>query len=151
MFPTNVIDVLHPLMEQLDGIKHVYKRQIEPVDPDSSLGLTYFDWTPEDLELGGFGPTLSTYRFGAQVMVKHTNEEDGTRLHVELATRVRRAFWQDLSVRAALSALVVEDGDWKERVQRWGVTQQRFASDQVDRQFLFLSMLEFFVQTESVS
>jgi hypothetical protein len=56
----------------------------------------------------------------------------------------------DQPLRVGLAALSVASGSSIERAQRWGIRQQRFSSNEIQGAFLYLSTLEFWLETETI-
>lgn len=134
-------------------IKAVFTRPLRPSDPKVSLGVFAANWQPDEYEMGNPSPaepTLQTYQYAIQVLVKHSEEQAGRALHGLVSKSVRSMLYRDQDVRLALSQLTETSLGVLERFQRCGVRQQRFANNEIDGQFLFLSTAEFWVQTESV-
>lgn len=148
-FPINVIDVLAEELKSLPaGI--VLRRALRPTDPDRSVGIYAMDWTPRDSVIGQFDPAVATYTYTVQAMVKHANEEEGRHDHAAYAQAVRLMLYRDPALRVRLAGLSETDGNVTERSQRWGVRAQRYASNEVDGEFIYLSTTEFWVETETV-
>jgi hypothetical protein len=57
--------------------------------------------------------------------------------------------YRDTTLRIAFPQLVVTDLGVTERVKRWGVQQQRFFSNELAGTWVYLSNLEFFIETET--
>ncbi len=152
-FPNNVLILLYQELVQLEGIEYVGVRPLKPEDPPVSLGLFVIDWVPGELEMAGTpnpDPTISTYLYGIQALVQHANREEGLLKHTLLSKMIRSMLYRRESLRVRLSQLNETSLGVTERTQRWGVRQQRFMSNDLEGSFLYLSTLEFWVETESV-
>ena len=156
-FPNNVVDVLASKFLSIEGLEYVLKRPLRPIDPDMCLGVFALDWTPGEFEMGGSvnmdippDPVTSTYVYAIQCLVKQSDEEEGILKHTVLSKIVRAMLYRDTALRVALSTLNETSLGMKERTQRWGVRTQRFIQNEIQGQFVFLSILEFFVETEVV-
>ncbi len=128
-------------------------RPLRPEDPATSIGIFVMDWVPGELEMAGRSnpdPTLSTYLFGIHAFVKHGDREDGMIKHALLSKMVRSMLYRQESLRVRLSQLSETSLGVRERSQRWGVRQQRFMANEIEGSFLYLSTLEFWVETESI-
>lgn len=135
----------------VDGRPAVFSRPLRPSDPAASLGIFEVDWQPDDSEFGAVFPTLSTYVWGLQVLVRHGDEQEGRALHSAITKSVRTMLDRDPDTRVALGQLNESPvGGGVERAQRWGVRTQRFANNEIDGQFVFLSTTDFWLQTESL-
>lgn len=149
-FPNNVVDVLTEELGAVEGVEHVAKRPLNPPDPNMSIGVYALDWIPQGFEIGQYEPVLATYNYALQAFVKHANEEEGILKHTLLSKLVRSMLYRETSIRVRLGALTETSLGIKERTQRWGVRQQRFISNEISGQFLFLSTMELWLETEAV-
>lgn len=161
VFPNNVIllvaDRIKLLDESLSG--STYRRPLRESDPNTAAGVFAATWEPdqESLEMRGLGqnpapsePTISTYVIGVQAFVKDFSEERGLARHSVLSKMIRSMLYRDAPLRVGLSALSVTMNDSVERSQRWGIRAQRYLSNEIDGNFLYLSTLEFWLDTETV-
>lgn len=156
-FPYNVVELLKTHLVSLDGVTAVVGRPLWPTDANGSLGVVMLTWGPdnESIEMGlGESPaevTISIYTYVLQFWVKNANEEEGERVHAEVSKRLRRMLYRDNDLRLALRALSFSSDGSTERLKTWAVTGQRFSNNQLtDKTFIFLSVTEFQVQTETV-
>lgn len=161
-FPNNVVLALKPRFETLPGlvvpnadavdVSQVFMRPLRSSDPNISIGLIAAEWTPNESEIGQMDPAISRYLYLIQAFVKDADEERGLRSHAALSKRVRAMLYRDAPTRVALGSLSVQDAGagLTERTQRWGVRQQRFMANEVQGSFLYLSTLEFWLETETV-
>lgn len=149
-FPTAIVDALAEQLALTTGVGKVMRRPLRPTDPDQSIGVTASDWVPNEQVIGQHDPAVGTYLFAIQAFVKHADEEEGRDDHTDLAQAIRAMLYRDLGLRVRLASLSHSADGLIERVQRWGVRQQRYASNEVDGQFLYLSTTEFWVETETV-
>lgn len=155
-YPYVVIAAVKPVLIDLDGVKDVFGRVVSPNDPNGSVGIYPVDWTPTAYEIGmPFDPSLTAYHYGVDVLIKHSSEEEGSQVHAELSSRVRRALQGSGAIRTALGGLsVAHPGDDLaspsiERVLRWNVTRQTYAAVEINRTMAFLSVTNFDVDTET--
>jgi hypothetical protein len=94
-------------------------------------------------------PTLQEYNLGAQAFVRDGDEEVGLAVHSVLSTRVRRVLYRDEPLRVALQGLSVTDEfGATETLKRWGIRTARYFSNEIDAQWVYLSTLEFWIETE---
>jgi hypothetical protein len=95
-------------------------------------------------------PTLSTYLFNLQAFIKDSQEERGLNVHSVLASRVRMVLYTNPDLQVIFAALSADLGNGlTERMSKWGVGNTRYYSNEIEGSFLFLSTLEFWVQTET--
>jgi len=149
-FPNNVVEVLSDEFGSIENLQYVLKRPLNSTDPDMSIGIYALDWVPQSFEIGQYEPVLATYHYALQAFVKHANEEEGILKHTLLSKLVRSMLYRETSIRVRLGALSETSLGIKERTQRWGVRQQRFISNELEGQFLFLSTMELWLETEAV-
>ena len=95
-------------------------------------------------------PTLQTYTLGLQAFVKDTEEERGLAAHSHLAQRTRSVLYTDPNLQLVFQGLsaTLENG-FKESMRRWGVRTARYFSGEIDAEMLYLTTLEFWIQTET--
>lgn len=150
-FPNNIVEVLATgLMTGIPSIETILRRPLRVSDPTRSLACFSVDWAPTQLEIGGFGPTLARYDFAIQTLVKEADEEEARRNSAVLAKSVRKMLYSNGALSLQLRGLSeTGDGDI-ERVQRVGITRQQFASNLLNKQMLFYSSTQLWVETETV-
>ena len=151
-FPMNVVDVLHDRLAKLMPDHAVIDRPLRTSDPARSIGLYVADWNPEgnSQEIGQYEPTVSTYQFRVQNLVKHTDEIAGKALFALDAKSVRVVLYRDPNLRLLLSELVEELIGTRERATLWGVARQRFLSNEMRGTFVYLAQTDFWLKTESI-
>ena len=156
-FPENIIDVLaDEIGLQMKGLDAVLKRPLKPIDPDITIGIFTVDWEPSlpSAEMGGglrtYGPTLGAYQFRIQYLIKHGDEEEGRTLYA-LGTKNLRSILAGASdLRVRLGELDEVSLGLHERVQRFGVRNQKFLNNEIQGTFMYLSSTDFWVETESL-
>jgi hypothetical protein len=166
-FPNNVVEVLITQYQNLSMLsdveiedhgflsqkKAVFSRPIRPTDPAASMGIFSLDWEPDEVEMTGIPnsePVLATYRYGIQVLVKGGEAQSGLALHGLVSKSIRSMLYRDAGLRLALSQLNETSLGSLERYKKHGIRSQRFANNEIDGQFMFLSTAELWVQTETV-
>lgn len=151
LFPENVVDVIHDEVKALDASLTALRRPLRPSDPNYSVGIFGMDWEPVDFEIGGpRDPALSRYQVGIQSLVKHATEEDGQALHTNIAHRVRIMLYRSGALRVRLMSTKVDfAGGIVERVTRWGISSQRFRSNEISGQFVYLAVTNVWIETET--
>lgn len=160
VFPNNAVELVVARIKLLDEslANSTYRRPLRESDPNTSCGVFAATWEPDtdSIEMRGGSnpapsePTIQTYMLGVQAFVKDFDEERGLARHSVLSKMIRSMLYRDTPLRVGLSALSVTMNDSVERVQRWGIRQQRYLSNDIDGNFLFLSTLEFWLDTETV-
>lgn len=153
-FPTNGLMVLYDRLALIEGVALVVRRPIRPIDPSFTIGVTSQDWEPNGgPEMRGRtnpDPTISRYIYAIQAFVKHSDVDEGLRLHAYLAKKIRVMLYRDPDLRVRLAALTEDDLGVHERTQRWGVRRQNYMSNEVDGTWLHLSTTEFYLETETI-
>jgi hypothetical protein len=153
-FPWNVIAKIKPRIKGLDTDLFVVSRPLMPTDPQQSVGIVPIQWGPreESMEMGGRfpgEPTLQRYDFVIQCMIKDTDQQSGPAVISALSSMVRRMLYRDDNLTVDLSSLTSSTMGSTERIQRWGVTNQRFLSNEISGNWVFVSTLEFWVETQA--
>jgi hypothetical protein len=152
-FPMNVLETVTSRMELLlPDFDAFLARPLRPSDPARSFGMFPVDWMPRDesWEMSGFGPTLSRYLFRVQVLVKHTDELEGRATYAEDAKNVRLILHRDVPLRTQLASLNETSLGGIERLQRFGIRNQRYLNNELQGQFIYLASTEFWVETETI-
>lgn len=157
VFPNNVVVLVQARAQLLDPDLHVYRRPLRDSDPNQSIGVFAAQWQPQQdsLEMRGGPqfvqePTLQRYSISVQAFVKDMDEERGLFGHSVLSKMVRSMLYRDDPLRVGLSMLSVTMRGSTERARRWGITTQRFVSNELSGSWLYLSTLEFWLETETV-
>lgn len=152
-FPANVVTALkEEIAAQIPApdLTFTTGRPLRPNDPNRSVGIFAVDWTPEQSNIGQHDPAVARYLYAISCLIKNADEEAGLKEHTDLSKRIRTMLYRSGTLRARLGALSVTMDGMTERAQRWGVRQQRFLSNEVQGTFLFLSSIEFWLETETV-
>jgi hypothetical protein len=154
-FPNNVVEAIEAEIKDLIAaetteIDTVVKRPLRTTDPHKSVGIYAEDWLPQDFNIGLAGPAIAQYLFSIMVMCKNTNEEEGLAEHADLSKKVRSMLYRSQSLQVRLAQLQETSSGVLERAARWGVRRQRFMSGEISGQFIYLSVIEFWLETEAV-
>ena len=155
IFPNNIVSLVAARATLLDSELEVFKRPLRASDPNQSVGVTAAVWTPnpESQEMLGqvyaVQPTLSKYGITVQGFIRDMDEERGLNVHTVLSRMLRGMLYTDDPLRVALSQLSSTLGPTTERSQRWEISQQRFFANEIRGEWLYLSILEFWLETET--
>ena len=155
VFPNNVVELIAMRSQLLDEDLYVTKRPLRNTDPNQSVGVFGALWTPDDRSKEMLGqafavqPVLSRYTITVQAFVKDMDEVRGLNTHAVLSRMLRSMLYTDNPLRVALSQLSSVLGGVTERSQQWGITQQRFFANELGGEWLYLSTLEFWLETET--
>ena len=159
VFPNNFVEVLATVLPGIDEEVTLQKRPLRPTDPNYSLGVFATVWMPNDdsYEMGHLGgggdsgpnePTLSTYQIGIQVLVKDSDSERALAVGSLLNRRIRSVLYRNADLRLALASLYTTEDSVTERLKRWGIRSQRYISNEIEGKFVFISVLDMFIETE---
>lgn len=154
VFPNNVVEKIAERMDLIDADLHVVKRPIRNTDPQQSVGVYGQLWAPNDqsLEMRGYSPaepTLQQYSLSVQAFVRDGDEENGLAVHSVLSSLVRSVLYRDDTLRIALQGLsVTHVTGVRESLKRWGIRTQRYFNNDIEGQWLYLSTLDFWMETE---
>lgn len=156
-FPNNVVEITSTRFSLLDSDLHVVRRPLRNTDPNQSIGVYAADWMPNEdsKEFRALGdvhastPTLSRYRIIIQAFVKDMDQERGLNVHSVLSRMIRSMLYTDAPLRDALTQLSATLDGATEKTKRWGITSQRFFSNDLSGDWLYLSILEFWLETET--
>lgn len=158
-FPYNVVQVITTeyTSEKYPDVEIVVERPLTTLDASFSIGIVALTWVPgaheragQDNLLGQIEPTLATYHYAIQSLVRHTDPIEGLATAALLAKQVRTMLVRDPQVRLRLAALSETSLGATERLQRWGVGTQRYASNELEGEWLYLATTELWVETETV-
>lgn len=158
VFPNNVVKYVSLAMAGIDPDIKVYKRALRNTDPMQSIGVFAQTWGPdqESIEMQSLGspspqmPTIQEYTLGVQAFVKDSEEERGLSIHAAMSQRVRSVLYTDANLQIVLGQLSTSlDGGWTESMRRWGIRTARYFSGEISAQMLYLSTLEFWIETET--
>ena len=148
-FPDNVVEVLRERLLVVNGIEAVVTQLLEPTDPNGTLSIVCDGWEPEEAQIGSFEPVSGNYKIMLAHLVKNTDGEEGNRTHRMVAKAIRLMLYRDAALRVSLGQL--HEGDSPiERILSWNVASQRFGSTDITGQFVFLSVTELNIHTETV-
>lgn len=158
VFPNNIVDSLYSAISDLDSDLRGYKRPLRASDPAQSFGIFGQQWQPnnDSFEMRGAyspgptEPTLGKYLVAIQAFVKDTDEERGLATHSVLSKMIRDMLYRDADLRVELAALTVATTLSAERTQRFGISAQRYFSNEIAGDFLYLSTIEFWLETETI-
>lgn len=158
VFPNNIVKYVALAMKNVDPDIQIFPRPLVNSDPQQSIGVFAQTWgpDPESVEMiGGMTPgpqvpSIQEYTLGVQGFVKHPQREVGLAIHAAMSQRIRRVLYTDPNLQVLLAQLSVDlDDGWTEAMRRWGVRTARYHSGEIDAQMLYLSTLEFWIETET--
>lgn len=150
-FPDCIMNVLETNLKTIEGVTVVHQRELEPNDSNGDVGVSMDSWHPLEYEIGGIGSSLGAYVLVIEHLVKHSNRESGWVEHRNVARSIRSMLAVNADVRVALGALVhvSTDPSYTERMMKWTL-EQRNASNQINRDFYFVSGTTVTFETEVI-
>lgn len=157
VFPSNIVQLVKTRAKLLDNDLYVVGRPLRESDPVQSVGVFGIQWVPEESSyemlgapVGRHEPTVQRYIITVQAFVKDTDEERGLDVHAILSKKLRAMLYRDDPLRVGLLALSVDMNGSTERTKRFGVRSQRYVSNEISGSWLYLSTLEFWLETETI-
>jgi hypothetical protein len=157
VFPNNVVDLVATRLDAIDTDLFTIKRPLRPTDPNQSIGVFAALWTPDDdsyemkaAKPGLSEPSIQRYQITVQAFIKDMDEERGLAVHSVLSKMVRSVLYRDEPLRVGLIALATTISGSTERTKRWQILTQRFVANEVQGSWLYLSTLDFLLETETV-
>jgi hypothetical protein len=155
-FPYNAVNVMATRFATIDSDLVILKRPLRASDPVQTIGVSAAQWLPdeESFEMRGLPaaihePTLSSYLITIQVFVKDTDEERGAAVHATLAKHVRTMLYRDTALIVGLRQLSATVSGSTESTGRFGIRTQRYLSNELSGSWLYLSNIEFWLETET--
>lgn len=155
MFPGNVVEAVVPVLQTIDSDLVILKRPLRSSDPTQCIGVFGQQWIPDpdSMELvgrnAGSEATIGRYSIPVHALVKHTDETLGLATHTALSKLVRTVLYRSTGLAISLRALSVTLLGSTEKLTRYGISAQRFMSNEVSGQWLYLSVTEFWIETET--
>jgi hypothetical protein len=155
-FPNNAVIAIRDSIQQIDPDLYVTTRRLRPSDPNEAAGVWPSQWRPQEdsYEMRGplvasSEPTLQRYIIGVECSVKDADEARGLIRHAAFAKTVRGILYRDPTLAVSLRALSVSLLGETERTGRWGISNQRYLSNEIEGSWIYLSTLEFWIETET--
>jgi hypothetical protein len=154
VFPNNVVTCLSVVLPGVDPDATIYNRPLRGTDPSYAIGVYGTLWTPNDnsYEMDpqmAPEPTLQEYQIGIQTLIKDGDPIRALRTGSILNKRVRGVLYRNGPLRVALGQLKVYDGTYTESFTRCGIRTQRYMSNDLEGAFVFISVIDFWIETET--
>lgn len=153
-FPGNVVTLTTSRLKTLYGDDLlVVSRMLKVTDDSKSVGVFPSTWEPDEqsFEIGPTAPepTVQIYRIGIQCSTKDFSEQNGIAVNSVMSKVVRDMLYRDAPLKVGLTSLSVASAGRTEKIQRRGLSRARFISNEIQGQFLYLSTLDFWFETET--
>lgn len=154
VFPNNVVQCLTVVFPAIDPDVTVWNRPLRGTDPSYAIGVYATLWTPdqESYEINpriAAEPTLQEYQIGIQTLIKDGDPIRALKVSSILNKRVRGVLYRNQPLRVALGQLKVIDGTYTESFRRSGIRTQRYMSNDLEGAFVFISVIDFWIETET--
>lgn len=152
VFPENAAGVIAARIPVLiDANLPVFRRPLRGTDPAQAVGVFPVTWGQDEnsMEFQSLEPTLQRYVIVVQGLVQDTDEQAGISVHSILSKRLRSMLYRDTPLHTGLTSLSVAMNNSTERMQRRGITMQRFLSNEITGTFLYTSWIEMWLETET--
>lgn len=149
----NIVDELHLALETHMVDHTIIDRPLRYADPARSIGIHVAEGTPlaQTQQIGQYEPSVERYQFRIQNLVKHSNETMGKAWFALDAKSIKAVLYRDPALRLRLASLDEEILGTRETAKQWGVTRQRFLSNELRSQFIYLASTDFWLETESIT
>lgn len=149
----NIVEAVHTTLEEYFPEHSVVNRPLRLEDPAKSIGILVVDAVPQDTskQIGQREPALIRYQLRIHNMIKHTNEVEGKAMFSLDAKSIKAVLYRDPTLTLSLAALQETLLGTTEVAKQWGVSRQRFLSNELPRsQFVYLAVTEFWLEAESI-
>ena len=154
-FPNNIVNLVALRALQLIDPPDtaVVKRPVGITDQDQTISVVAVDWSPvqNSREMGTkTNPKeelIQRYTLVVQTLINDADEDRASNRHSVFSKMVRDMFYRDQVLQVALPQLSVAVGGIEEVVSDWGVRDQRQMVNHSEGSFLYLSTLDFWVET----
>lgn len=157
VFPNNVTATMKSRFDLIDPDIPVLRRPLRESDPVQCIGIFASMWTPDQdsIEMRGSAspgpqePTIGRYSITIQSFVKHMDEEIGSATHSVLSKMILAMLYRDEPLRIGLAGLSASLLGVTEQTKRWGIASQRYLNNQLASEWLYLSTVECWLETET--
>ena len=156
VFPNNIVRLLQSRFSLEDPDLFITRRPLRSSDPGQSMGIFAAMWSPNEdsFEMrGGLAgwsePTLQSYIVTVQSFITDMDEERGSAVSATLSKLIRDMLYRDEPLRVGLTALSSTSGNTVETLKRWRIRNQKFVSNELSGNWLYLSTLEIWIETET--
>jgi hypothetical protein len=152
VFPNNAIELIATRLKNLyEPDLLIVKRPLKHTDNTQSVGIYGGEWFPDQssFEFASKEPTVQVYLIKIQAFCKEIDEPRGIAVHSVMAKVMRSLLYNDVPLAVGLNALSVTMNGATERIQRRGINRQQYLNNEIGGQFLYLSTLEYYIETET--
>jgi hypothetical protein len=153
-FPSNIVQVIKDTIaaDAELGQGNVVGRAVRPADPNYTVGVYADNWEPVEgsHQIGQHEPALNRYSVTIQDLVQSQDEQIGREVFATRAKLIRVTLYRSPDFRIALTSLNEDVLNSRERLQHFGVTRQRFVMNELKGIWNFVSVTQFWIETEIV-
>ena len=156
VFPNNVIEALVSHVEAIDPKVRCLRRRLVVSDASYSVGITVSSVVPdaETFEMVGMSSghhdaTIRRYEFSVQALVKDAKETRGMYSHALLSQLVWVTLARNPNLDVVLGELRSTILGTTETTSRWGISRQQFFSNELQGSFVYLTVLDFWLETQT--
>lgn len=152
-FPDNVIELLALRLQALQCVDRTVIRSLNPMDAHQTAGIEAMEWAAVEYEMmdGMPEPSICEYTLAIQHVVLHAEQEAGQKLHRDAAKSIRLMLYRDQGFVVPLRQIKEVAEGRVERILKWKVNRQAFASNEISGNFVSMSATEFSFQTETAT
>jgi hypothetical protein len=151
-FPGNISYVFEEALKRNQYVGPVVSRPIRQDDANMTAAVHVDAWEPdgpEPYEIGQEEPTLQRYPFVIEYMVRFIGDvAEGRNVHSRASKSIRAMLYRDPELVLQLRRLNETVDGTVERAKRMVITRQRFFSNRMRSDMVFLSVIQGYVQTE---
>lgn len=152
VFPSNAIEIIKTRTQTLYPDLFVIERMLRQSDKTQSVGIYPLNWLPDEnsFETGNYEePTVQRYHIGVQCFVMDADPVRGIKVHSVLTKVMRSLLYNDQPLRVGLDLLQTSMFGKTEKIQRRGISRTRYLSNEVRGNFLHLSTIEYWLETQN--
>lgn len=151
-FPANFVWAISGALDRVEFVDTVVRRPIRPIDPNMTAAVYASVWQPQQggYEIGQEEPTLTQYDFIIEYLVKYAGDEsEGHNVHSVGSKHIRAMLYRDEQLGIQLRQLEEVYAGTREQVKRIKLRRQRFFTNRIRSEMVFLSAIDGFVETET--
>lgn len=155
-FPSNVISLFAAKFAEVDSDLPIKMRPLIETDGTQAVGVYPVDYRPDQdthemkAYIGGAQvPVLQDYLINIMTMVMDSEQERGIATSSTLSDKICSVVAYDTVLDVALKNLVITESGRIKSARRWGIRRTIYQSGDLRGFFLYVSVSEFWLQTET--
>jgi hypothetical protein len=157
VFPNNIVSMMSSRFALLDPDLFVTNRPLRSTDPVQAVGVFASTWTPNpdsyeirNAPIGPGEPTLQDYLITVHAYIKDMDQERGLATSSVLSKMLRTMLYHDEPLRIGLTSLQSRSNGTVETLKKWNIRTQRYNSNELQGNWLFLSTMDILAETETI-